>query len=57
MLIAADLVIMRCQDVDENVRLEVLKLVQGIAKRKFEALSERLLNHAVERIRDKKVLS
>uniref|UniRef100_A0A0R3RIA7 Sister chromatid cohesion protein pds5 n=1 Tax=Elaeophora elaphi TaxID=1147741 RepID=A0A0R3RIA7_9BILA len=50
-----DAVILRCQDVDENVRLEVLALVQGLAKRKFEALSERLLTHIIDRIRDRKV--
>ncbi|VDO48027.1 unnamed protein product [Onchocerca flexuosa] len=38
-----DAVILRCQDMDENVRLEVLTMIQGLAKRKFEALSERLL--------------
>uniref|UniRef100_A0A1I7VMV3 Uncharacterized protein n=1 Tax=Loa loa TaxID=7209 RepID=A0A1I7VMV3_LOALO len=50
-----DAVILRCQDLDENVRLEVLSMVQGLVKRKFEALSERLLTHVVDRIRDKKV--
>uniref|UniRef100_A0A915PRF6 SUEL-type lectin domain-containing protein n=1 Tax=Setaria digitata TaxID=48799 RepID=A0A915PRF6_9BILA len=50
-----DALILRCQDTDENVRLEVLTLVQGLAKRKFEALSERLLMHVIDRIRDKKV--
>ncbi|VDK72266.1 unnamed protein product [Onchocerca ochengi] len=40
-----DAVILRCQDMDENVRLEVLAMIQGLAKRKFEALSERLLIH------------
>lgn len=51
----SDAVILRCQDLDENVRLEVLTMVQGLAKRKFEALSERLLTHVIDRIRDKKV--
>ncbi|VDK85318.1 unnamed protein product [Litomosoides sigmodontis] len=50
-----DAVISRCQDVDENVRLEVFTMVQGLAKRKFEALNERLLTHVIDRIRDKKV--
>ncbi|CAG9538208.1 unnamed protein product [Cercopithifilaria johnstoni] len=50
-----DAVILRCQDLDENVRLEVFTMVQGLAKRKFEALSERLLIHVIDRIRDKKV--
>ncbi|KAM3721798.1 Sister chromatid cohesion protein [Dirofilaria immitis] len=50
-----DAVILRCQDVDENVRLEVLTMMQGLAKRKFEALSERLLTHVIDRIRDKKI--
>ncbi|KAL3997575.1 hypothetical protein ACH3XW_11460 [Acanthocheilonema viteae] len=50
-----DAVILRCQDLDENVRLESVTMVQGLAKRKFEALSERLLTHVIDRIRDKKV--
>ncbi|KAK6105249.1 hypothetical protein QQG55_19505 [Brugia pahangi] len=50
-----DAVISRCQDLDESVRLEVLTMVQGLARRKFEALSERLLTYVIDRIRDKKV--
>lgn len=51
----SDAVISRCQDLDENVRLEVFTMVQGLAKRKFEALNERLLTHVIHRIRDRKV--
>uniref|UniRef100_A0AAF5Q1N0 Uncharacterized protein n=1 Tax=Wuchereria bancrofti TaxID=6293 RepID=A0AAF5Q1N0_WUCBA len=50
-----DAVISRCQDLDESVRLEVLTMVQGLARRKFEALSEKLLTYVIDRIRDKKV--
>ncbi|VDN07839.1 unnamed protein product [Thelazia callipaeda] len=49
-----DAVILRSQDVDENVRLEVITMVQRLTKRKFEAISERLLTHVIDRIRDKK---
>ncbi|VDM21206.1 unnamed protein product [Wuchereria bancrofti] len=51
----SDAVISRCQDLDESVRLEVLTMVQGLARRKFEALSEKLLTYVIDRIRDKKV--
>lgn len=52
----AELVMARCRDLDETVRLETVRMVKSLARRKFSAVSEKLLACVAERIRDKKVV-
>uniref|UniRef100_F1KQH1 Sister chromatid cohesion protein PDS5 B n=1 Tax=Ascaris suum TaxID=6253 RepID=F1KQH1_ASCSU len=49
-----ELVMARCRDLDETVRLETVRMVKSLARRKFSAVSEKLLACVAERIRDKK---
>ncbi|VDN43597.1 unnamed protein product, partial [Gongylonema pulchrum] len=49
-----DALIARCKDSHQDVRLEVIRMVQRLARRKLEALSERLLSQVIDRLRDKK---
>ncbi|VDN51089.1 unnamed protein product [Dracunculus medinensis] len=50
-----DLIVNRAHDPNEEVRMEVISMVRGLAKSKFDLISERLLMCVVQRIRDTKV--
>ncbi|VDM43905.1 unnamed protein product [Toxocara canis] len=49
-----ELVMARCRDFDESVRLETVRMVRSLAKRKFSVVSEKLLACVAERTRDRK---
>lgn len=45
----------RAEEAAEDIRLDVISVVCGLAKRKLEAVNERLLGTVLKRINDKKV--